>query len=210
MMSSRHLSLGDAILNIGLHIPGGARSILIWIIDKESNVKQPFSTALLRHYVGGSGMPYDLNSTGPIPPEWQRWIVRSTNARPGKHHLDPYHAIPIIPDLKNSLGHFDVTVKEKSGVRVKAYEIQKDSYHFGYKLHDVNRTHRHGFELPFLSDDKIKEVKALLPTRKYRNPGGFVEGFEVAKVHGTWTVYVPQEVAARAGKPFMVYGRFEL
>jgi len=200
--------VGNALLQIGLHVPG-TKSVFLRIINKHWNTGQPFATALLRHYVEGSGEPYDLSQVGPIPTESQEWIVKATGAKIGRHHLDPYHGKPVIPDLKNSLGHFDVIVAERKGFTVKTYEIEKNPYHFGWKTNDMHRTSQHGFELPPLSDDELKDIKALLPTEKYVNPGGFSEGFEIRKVHGKWTVYVPQEVAAQAGKPFKVCGRFE-
>jgi hypothetical protein len=190
-------------------MPGRARSVLLWIISKHSKIGQPFSTALLRHYVEGTGKPYDLSDTGPIPPEWQSWIVKATGAKLGKRQLNPYNAKPLIPDLKNSLGHFEVTVTPKAGSNVRIYDIDKNPYHFGFKPHDTHRTGQHGFELPSMSSGEIAELEALMPTGQYHNPGGFTEGFEIKKVQGKWTVYVPQEVAAQAGKPFAVYASFE-
>jgi hypothetical protein len=199
------------LLDVGLHIPGRGKSILLWLISKYAKVGQPFSTALLRHYVEGSGEPYDLSEIGPIPAEWQSWIVKETGAKIGRHHLNPYNAKPFIPDLKNSLGHFDVMVSVKQGATgtSKIYQIEKNPYHFGFKPNDLHRTGQHGFELPHMSQGEILELEAMLPSGKFHNPGGFSEGFEIKMVHGKWTVYVPQEVTARAGKSFNVSGRFE-
>jgi hypothetical protein len=207
--AGRHFSWGDALLDVGLHMPGRGRSILLWLVSKFAKVGQPFSTALLRHYVEGTGEPFDLSEIGPIPGEWQVWIMKSTKAKIGRHHLDPYHAKPFIPDLKNALGHFDVIVSSKEGSATKVYQIEKDPYHFGFRPNDLHRTGQHGFELPHMSNAELRELEALLPTGNYHNPGGFTEGFEIRAVHGKWTVYVPQEVTARAGKPFKVTGRFE-
>src|SRR5262245_2479751 len=134
MTTKRQLVWGNLLLDIGLRLPGNARSILLWVIAAYSKLRRPYSTALLRHYVEGSGTPDELNGNmGTIPDTWQQWSVKETHGKLGRRHLDPYNAHPMIPDLKNSLGHFDVVVKEKHGSRLKIYEIEKESYHFGYK-----------------------------------------------------------------------------
>lgn len=199
---------GNVALDIGLLTPGWGRPLLLQIINYYLKLGPPFSAALLEHYVGGSGEPYNL---GNIPDEWQSWIVKWTKAKPGRHHLDPYNMHPFILDLKNSLGHFDVVVTEIGASGVKRYEIEKDSYHFGFTPNDKDRRGQHGLELPSnWSDSKVHDLQSYLPTTKYMNPGGFSDdAFEIRRVHGRWTLFVPQDVAARAGKPFKVYGKFE-
>lgn len=207
--AGRHFYWGDLLLSVSLHIPGLGKSLVLAILTKWKKVGQPFSTGLMQHYVEGSGDPYDLSAVGNIPEEWQVWIVKETRALPGEYDLNPYNAKPFILDLKNSLGHFHVTVTAKVGSHVRVYEIKKDSYHFGFKPNDASRTGRHGLELHNLSDSDIRDLKDLLPTGKYQNPGGFTEGFEVKKLNGKWVLYLPQEVLGQCGKPFKVTGNFE-
>jgi hypothetical protein len=196
-------------LTVVMHMPGVGRAALVQILSKHFDVKQPYSTALMKYYIQGSGEAFDLNKMGPIPNEWQGWIAKQTGGKVGKHSLNPYNAKPFIPDLKNSLGHFDVVITANQGSSVKTYKIQKDSYKFGFKPHDTHHTGQHGFELPFMSDSEAKNLEGLLPTGKYKNPGGFREKFELKKVNGKWTLYIPQQVLASIGKPFPVYGEFK-
>jgi hypothetical protein len=209
--ASRQFQWGDALLDVGLTLPGGGKSLLLWVFSHVKKVDQPFATALLRHYVEGTGEPLDLNEIGTIPEDWQAWIVKETNGKPLRKalSLSPYNAKPPIPDLKNSLGHFDVVVTAKKRTRVKIYDIEKNPYYFAFKPHDTSRTGQHGFELRSLSDDDIRQIQAWLPTRQYMNPGGFEEGFEIRRVGGVWTLFVPYQVLVETGKPFRVYGKFE-
>lgn len=202
-----HDEWGNVALHVGLLTPYSGRPFLLRVINRYFKLGPPFSAALVEHYAGGSGVAYDL---GNIPDEWQAWIVKWTKAKPGRHRLDPYNMHPFIPDLKNSLGHFDVSVSNIGRGGIKRYEIEKDSYHFGFTRNDKDRRGQHGLELPSSwSDFEVRDLQSYLPTTTYRNPGGFNEGFEIRKVHGRWTLFVPQDVAARAGKPFRVYGSFE-
>ncbi|MBV9156358.1 MAG: hypothetical protein JO097_08845 [Acidobacteriaceae bacterium] len=204
---AEHRELGNVALHVALLTPRRGRPYLLRFINHYLKLGPPFSAALLEHYVAGSGTAYDLGS---IPDEWKAWIVKWTKAKPGRHHLDPYNMQPFILDLKNSLGHFDVVVSDIGRGDVKRYEIEKDSYHFGFTRNDKDRRGQHGLELPSSwSDVDVRDLRSYLPTTTYRNPGGFDEGFEIRNVHGRWTVFVPQEVAAREGKPFRVYGSFE-
>jgi hypothetical protein len=202
--AGNHFHPSDEALELILHMPGWGKSALVWIA-KECKRSRPFSAGLLQHYVGGSGDPLDLSEIGPIPEAWQDWIVKETGKKLGRQHLDPYHAKPIIPDLKNSLGHFDVIVSAKAGSAKRVYEIEKNPYRFWFKPHDVDRRGQHGFELQDWGNIEIEVLEHLLPVRTYRNPGGFSEGFQIKN----GTLYIPQEVLSRAGKPFVVHGRFE-
>jgi hypothetical protein len=196
-------------LSVVMHMPSVGRSALVQILSKHFDVKQPYSTALMKYYVQGSGDPFDLNKMGPIPSDWQVWIEKQTGGKVGKHSLNPYNAKPFMPDLKNSLGHFDVVIGATPSSSVKTYRIQKDSYKFGFKPHDTHHTGQHGFELPFMTDSEATNLRGLLPTRRYHNPGGFSEMFELKKVHGKWTLHIPQQVLANVGTPFPVYGEFK-
>ena len=160
-------------------MPGWGKSALVWIAKECKERNRPFSAGLLQHYVGGSGDPLDLTEIGPIPEAWQDWIVKKTGERPGRYHLDPYHAKPIIPDLKNSLGRFDVIVSAKPGSPKRVYEIEKNPYRFWFKPDDVDRRGQHGFELQGWGNMEIEGLEYLLPVETYRNPGGFSEKFEI-------------------------------
>ena len=129
-MAGKHFPLSDNILHFALHTPGVVKLALVWIANK-CKMRQPFSAGLLQHYVGGSRNPLDLSEIGPIPVEWQDWIVKETKGKVGRHHLNPYNSRPFIADLKNSLGHFDVIVSTKADSSQKVYEIEKKPYHFG-------------------------------------------------------------------------------
>jgi hypothetical protein len=168
-------------------ISGKAKSTLILLLDQlPLKPDAPYSVALLRHYVEGTGDQYDL---GNVPKQWQDWIVKATKARPGKHpNLSPYNSG--IYDLRNSLGHFDVVVTERKGSARKNYEIQ-DTYEFGFIKNDKSQKGRHGFPLGDLSDSSLKVLQSLLPTEEYRNPGSFRERWEIKKVGKETILYIP-------------------
>jgi hypothetical protein len=202
-------------------LPGGGRSAAVWILSEclkmQSGAEEPIPTALLRHYVGGSGEPYDLNQLGNIPEEWQTWIVNATRARPGSHpHINGENAQKAgLDDLSDSLGHFTVVVAEKECSSARIYEIKKEGkerYQFGFTPNDRARKGRHGFRF-HLSDAAVAFIRAhLMPTRKY-DYGHFKndEQFEISEtdVKGRYEIRVAWYVLVRAGKPFNVYGRFE-
>jgi len=197
--------LEDRVHAAGNAISGTAKSTLILILDQlPLKPDSPYSIALLRHYVEGTGDQYDL---GKIPKEWQDWIVKTTKAKPGRHaDLNPYNSG--IYDLRNSLGHFDVVITERKGSRPNIYEIQ-DTYEFGFIKNDRSQKGRHGFPLGEPSDSKLRVLRSLLPTKEYQNPGGFKERWEIKKIGRETILYIPQEVLATVGKPFKVRGKFE-
>ena len=182
---------------------GHAKSVLLSLLNLlPFKPDSPFSTALLKHYVEGSGDPYDL---GDIPAGWQDWIVKATGGRPGMHRdLNPYNSG--LYDLRNSLGHFDVEVKAGEGGK-KMYNIS-DIYEFGYRKDDRAQRGRHGFPLGDLSDWKIAALRRLLPTDEYTNPGGFKEHWEIKRVGKEVILLIPQQYLAKQGKPFAVTGSF--
>jgi hypothetical protein len=47
--------------------------------------ESPVSTALLQHYVEGSGKPYELSE---VPTAWKDWIVGILGRRPGRHRMN--------------------------------------------------------------------------------------------------------------------------
>jgi hypothetical protein len=208
-VTTKHFPLSDAMLHFAMNMPGVMKSGLVWVANK-CKMHQPFSAGFLQHYLEGSGKPLDVSDVGPIPEQWQEWIAKKTKGVPGRHHLDPYHSVPLITDMKNSLGHFDVIVSQSPDSSKKIYEIEKREYHFGFKPHDKGHTGQHGFELQHWSEHEVKEAQYFLPVEKFHNPGGFSEKFEIRKDHQHhWVLFVPQQVAAQAGKPFAVHGRFE-
>ena len=74
----------------GQYMSGHSKSLLLTLLD-QLPVKQdsPISTALLKHYVEGSGASYVID---PIPVEWQDWIVKHTHGRPGSYRdVTPYN-----------------------------------------------------------------------------------------------------------------------
>jgi hypothetical protein len=207
-MSAKHFPLSNSMLHLAMHAPGAVKSALVWIGNK-CKVHQPFSAGLLQHYLESTGSPLDLSEIGPIPDQWQDWIAKETKGTLGRHHLDPYHSRPLISDMKNSLGHFDVIVSSNVDSRLKTYEIEKRQYHFGFKPHDRSLTGQHGFELQNWTDREVEEASYFLPVQKFHNPGGFSEKFEIKRVHLHWVLLVPYEVASQAGKPYAVHGRFQ-
>jgi hypothetical protein len=187
----------------GVSILGYGKSFLLTIIDLiPIKPDTPYSTALLKHYVKGSGSLYTLED---IPAEWQNWIVKATGAREGLHkELDPYNSG--FNDLRNSLGHFDVTVTKLTGGH-KSYTIS-DTYRFGYLVNDRYQRGRHGFPLGQLDDSTIKMLQKLLPSTEYQNPGGFKERWEIKKVGKETILYIPQQYLASQGREFPITGNF--
>ena len=202
-ISSEWNSVVTTVGSWGHSAAGEGKSILLSIIDLlPAKPDSPYSTALLKHYVEGSGEAYELKD---IPQVWQDWIVKTTHGSPGLHKsLSPYNSG--IYDLRNSLGHFDVTVKVNAD-KSKTYVIS-DVYEFGFTKHDVHQRGRHGFPLGNLSGWEINAIRRLLPSGEYRNPGGFKEKWEVRKDGKETILFIPQQFLAEEGKPFAVSGSF--
>jgi hypothetical protein len=185
---------------------GMGKSVLISILTPLGRIlgkeDSPYSIALLKHYVEGSGDAFTLES---IPEKWQEWIIQATKAQPGRHRdLNPYNSG--LYDLRNSLGHFDVTVTvNKNGS--KTYAIQ-DVYQFAWKTDDKAQSGRHGFPLGDVSEEKLALIRRLLPSQEYHNPGGFEERFEVKRVGKEIIFFIPQAFLAAHGKKFEVKGAF--
>ncbi len=189
---------------MGSTLSGHGKSTLIWILDWiPFKPDSPYSTALLRHYVEGSGETYQLKE---IPQPWQDWIVKVTKGKPGRHpNLDPYNSG--LFDLRNSLGHFDVVVKKDRGSNLKTYHLS-DTYQFGFKKNDRRQRGRHGFPCGDLDEGAIQAIRRLLPSGEYQNPGGFKERWEIKKVGKETILFIPQQFLAENGKPFKVEGSF--
>jgi hypothetical protein len=174
-------------------------SMMDWLPFKEDS---PFSTALLKHDVERSGDPYELKG---IPPEWQEWIASATQGKVGKFRdLSPYNSG--LYDLRNSLGHFDVEVKQnKDGS--KTY-LLSDTYQFGAMKNDTSQRGRHGFPLGQLTTTELDLLKRALPKDEYVNPGGFKEQWEVKTIGKETFLFIPQAYLAEQGKAFTVSGSF--
>lgn len=194
----------DAVKSFAETIPRAGKSTLLAVIDLlPLKPDSPYSTKLLRHYVEGSGEPYELED---IPEQWQNWIVATTKAKPGRHpNLNPYNSG--IYDLRHSLGHFDVVVTRQENSEARIYEIQ-DVYKFGFVRHDRDQRGRHGFTLGQLNESTIHLLGLALPTATHWNPGGFREKWEIGKSGRETILYVPQQVLAQEGRPFKVHGKF--
>jgi hypothetical protein len=184
-------------------VAGHTKSVLLSILElMPFKPDSPKSTAMLKHYVEGSGKPFDL---GEIPADWQDWIAKTHGGAGTYHEVSPYNAG--IYDLRNSLGHFDLRVTaNRDGT--KTYEIT-DRYQFGFKPNDRRQEGRHGFPLGEVDGVKLKVIEAMLPSGTYKNPGGFDEKWEVKKVGKETILYVPQQYLDQQGKPFDVTGTFK-
>jgi hypothetical protein len=194
---------GSWLDQAGRGAAGQSKSLLLSLLDKlPFKPDSPVSTALLKHYVEGSGAPYVLEN---IPAPWQDWIVQVTGGRPGLHRdLNPYDSN--LFDLRNSLGHFDVNVTV-NGDNSKSYAIT-DTYQFGFIANDKAQRGRHGFPLGALNDWELAALRRLLPEQQYANPGGFQETWEIKTLGKETVLLIPQQFLARQGKAFEISGRF--
>ncbi len=162
----------------------------------------PLSLALFRHYVKGSGEPYVLQD---IPEPWQKWIERATKRRVGRFELSSYNSG--LYDLRNSLGHFRVTVSAAPDGRLRIFRID-DVYQFGFRPNDVEWRGQHGFPLSHLSPESIARLRQFLPDIEYRNPGGFTETWEIVSTKKETVLHIPRQFLERVGVPFPVHGQF--
>jgi hypothetical protein len=196
-------SANDWFTRAGETLSGHSKSIVLSLVDLlPMKQASPFSTALLKHYVERSGEPYRLDG---IPKEWEDWIIKATGSRVGKHRgLDPYNSG--LYDLRNSLGHFDVTVKIYTDA-TKTYEIS-DKYEFGYFANDKSQKGRHGFPLGVMSEWKLESARRMLPQTEYFNPGGFKEKWEIRTLGKETILFIPHQFLMEQGKAFSVTGSF--
>ncbi|NJD06635.1 MAG: hypothetical protein FIA97_09075 [Methylococcaceae bacterium] len=196
-------TLGGGLDQLGRSAAGHSKSLLLTLLDAlPFKPDSPVSTALLKHYVEGSGEPYELEA---VPAPWQDWIVKATGERPGLHRdLNPYNSG--LFDLRNSLGHFDVNVTANAD-NSKSYAIT-DTYQFGFKANDKAQQGRHGFPLGSLNEWELAALRRLLPDGEYNNPGGFRESWEIKTLGKETVLLIPQQFLARQGKAFKVSGGF--
>lgn len=182
-----------------------------WAAIQILNLAPSVASDFFAHYLDGTGKAVFLD---PVPDEWrveisQKWkksIKKGYKfSEPGKNRIGPYYWGNA--DLRNALGHFNLTVTDSE------YVIE-DVYEFYYRT-DKGVNVRHG---PFLTDDdnvgaKLQSIgKTLLPQKVYKNPyqkgTKASEGFEVVKDKDGWYFYLPTEWLLTHGKKFEVTGRF--
>ncbi|WP_185938299.1 eCIS core domain-containing protein [Geodermatophilus aquaeductus] len=165
------------------------------------------SADLLRHYMSGRGAPYALD----MPREWAMKIA-SAYKRPGRYKEVKRAYAWGIPDMRNSLGTFDLEITG-DGSGGKVYTVT-DRYSFPYMENDKWQRGRHGFQvsffgsLPALAQRSTNAALAALGT--WQNPGGFSEKFEVKKLTGDWTLLIPQQFLADSGVDFAVHSTFRV
>jgi hypothetical protein len=165
-----------------------------------SHNKYELSVKFLDHYVTGRGEPLKFD----VPKEWQQRIAQ-LYPKPGIYkNVSSYEWG--IRDLKNALGHFHLKVRLNNDGS-KQYVIT-DRYQFSYKPNDKFQRGRHGFELPGLDSQRAERIRKLLPDTEYQNPGGFKEKFELRKVSGKWTLYLPWQFLVDWGVDFDLRGEF--
>lgn len=190
------------------YIEGESKSAVVSILNLlPMSPDAPFTVALFKHYVEGSKTKINLSDLGETPKTWRDFIVKETGGREGKYNINPYNSG--IFDLTYSIGHFDVTVTKISATQNR-YEIS-DFYVFGNKIkNDIHQKGRHGFPVPLenLSDDVLSIINDILPEETYCNPGGFLERFELRRVQSKITLFIPQKILAKIGKPYEVIGSF--
>lgn len=196
-------NLGSGLDPLSRNAAGHSKSLLLTLLDAlPFKPDAPVSTALLKHYVEGSGEPYELKV---IPAPWQDWIVKATGERPGWHRdLNP--CISGLLDLRNSLRRFDVKVT-MNGDNSKSYAIS-DTYQFGFIANDKAQQGHLGFPLGSLNEWELAALRRRLPDEEYNNPGGFRECWEIKTLGKETVLFIPQQFLARRGKAFKVSGRF--
>lgn len=169
------------------------------------------SAEFFAHYLDDTGKTIVLN---PVPMDWQEAIRRNWKTsikkeykfkEPNKYRIGPYHWG--VPDLRNALGHFNLTVTDRE-------YIIEDVYEFYYRT-DKGQVVRHG---PCLTEDDEtgarmqRLAKTLLPQKAYKNPyatgSSQEERFEVVKEKDGWYFYLPTEWLLKHGKKFDIKGRF--
>lgn len=175
-----------------------ALPVLGLILNELSTTKYDKAIDFLKHYVYGRGEPYQLD----VPPDWQKAIA-DRYRRPGIfRNVSPYNWG--MKDIQNALGHFDLKVVSNPD-RSLTYFIS-DEYKFPAP---VSQRERHGFQLPGLTDERVKFAQQyLLPTAEYRTRQGFKEKWELRKVNKEWTLFIPQPFLDDYGVNFKVNGSF--
>jgi hypothetical protein len=162
------------------------------------------SADLLRHYMSGRGAEYQLD----MPQDWAEKIASKYKKKGTRRDVSSYDWG--IPDMKNSLGHFDLTIDDIAGGG-KLYTVT-DKYYFPYKPKDKWEQGRHGFEVDFFGllpaavQQQTNAALAALGT--WKNPGGFSEKFEVKKIDNKWTFMIPQQFLADHGVDFDLRSSF--
>ena len=160
------------------------------------------SADFLRHYMSGRGADFELE----VPAEWQQKIAKQ-QTRPGRHRDVSAYGWGI-PDMKNSLGHFDLEIETIAGGG-KLYTIT-DRYQFPAFV-DGKPVH-HGFEVDFFGrlPAQVRQTTndALALLGAWKHPDGTLERFEIKMLGGKWTFILPQQWLVDSGVDFNVHGTF--
>jgi hypothetical protein len=101
-----------------------------------------------------------------VPVTWQKAIT-SRYKKPGQYKdVSSYNWG--IKDIQNSLGHFDLKIVKNNNQTLTYFNT--DEYKFPAPK---NWRERHGFEIPGLTDDRVKMIqKYFLPSGEYVNRNG--------------------------------------
>lgn len=160
------------------------------------------SADFLNHYMSGRGADYELE----LPETWKQTIASKYKKKGTYRDVSGYNWG--IPDMKNSLGHFNLTVEDIEGGG-KRYTVT-DRYHFPATA--KGKAVQHGFEvdffgkLPAQAQKSVNDALARLGT--WKHPSGLTEKFEVVRMGGKWTFIVPQQWLVDSGVDFNVHSSF--
>jgi hypothetical protein len=113
------------------------------------------SADLLRHYMSGRGAEYQLD----MPQDWAEKIASKYKKKGTRRDVSSYEWG--IPDMKNSLGYFDLTIDDIAGGG-KLYTVT-DKYYFPYKPKDK-------WEQGDTASRSTSSVCCLRPSNRRRTP----------------------------------------
>ena len=162
-----------------------------------------FSSAFLKHYMSGRGADYEFE----MPATWQETIASKYKKKGSFKDVNAYNWG--IPDMKNSLGHFDLKVEEIAGGG-KLYTVT-DKYHFPATV-GKGKAVFHGFEVDFFGMLPVQAQKTindgLAELGTWKHPSGKLEKFEIVPLGGKWTFVIPQQWLIDSGVDFHVHSSF--
>ncbi len=180
----------------------GMADLLAEVVEACGFEDYEISADFLRHYMSGRGADFELQ----VPVDWQQKIAKERK-RTGKHRDVSAYGWNI-PDMKNSLGHFDLEIEPIAGGG-KLYTIT-DRYQFPAFV-DGKAVH-HGFELDFFGKlpAEVRQTTndALALLGEWKHPDGTLEKFEIKMLGGKWTFILPQQWLVDSGVDFNVHGTF--
>ena len=180
----------------------GTADLLAEVVEAFGFEDYEISADFLRHYMSQRGADFELV----VPGDWQHKIAEKKKRAGTYHDVSAYDWG--IPDMKNSLGHFDLEIEEIAGGG-KLYTVT-DRYHFPAFV-DGKAVH-HGFEVDFFGDlpAEVRQTTndALAQLGQWKHPDGTLERFEIKQLGGKWTFVVPQPWLVDSGVDFNVRGSF--